>query len=144
MPVRSGDGSQDGGIRGGNSATDPVRGTVVLLDDDAWYRQGLRRPLQHEGCAVFEAEDISSFLRLLETHHVDVVVVDSVLGDNMDGWKEVRAVATRYPGMQIVYVSGYDKESILCFGGTPVERHYIKGRDGGHAIVQAVIDLLRG
>jgi DNA-binding NarL/FixJ family response regulator len=142
MPVQTGDATPDGANRPGNNTTDPTRGTVVLLDDDAYFRQASRRLLQNEGFAVFEAEDISSFLRILDAHHVDVVVADSVLGDHMDGWKEVKALATRHPVMKVVYVSGYDEEAILEVGGTPVERHYQKGRDG-FAIVQAVIEAMR-
>lgn len=143
MPVQTGDGTPDGLNRPSTSTTDPARGTVVLLDDDAFFRQSTRRPLQHEGFAVFEAEDISTFLRILDAHHVDVVVADSVLGDRTDGWKEVRALASRHPEMKVVFVSGYDEDAIVAVGRTPVDQHFLKGRDS-HSIVQAVIDAVRG
>ena len=76
---------------------------VVIADDHAVVRRGLRQVLEAEGGfdVVAEAGDIESARRYVRGHHPDVLVLDLNMpgGSTLDSIPEIRAAA---PETQIV------------------------------------------
>jgi DNA-binding NtrC family response regulator len=82
--------------------------TVLVVDDESMVRTLVRRMLEPGGCAVVEAEDGESALRLIERGQpaIDVVLTDLVM-PGIDGF-DIITVLTRYrPDLPLVCMSGF-------------------------------------
>ena len=83
--------------------------SVLLVDDHALIRQGLRRAFEQTDdlVVVAEAGSLSEALALENAHNPDVAVVDINLGDG-SGMDFVRTMRERRPGMGLVVLTMYD------------------------------------
>jgi len=89
------------------SPSDPVSGTILLVDDDLSVRRVSRRILERAGMRVRVAADVESALDILATEagNVDLVITDLVLPDA--GGAELAArVRDRFPGTRLLAMSG--------------------------------------
>src|SRR5436190_386832 len=88
--------------------------SVLLVDDHALIRQGLRRAFeQTEDLAVVaEAGSVAEALALDRAHQPDVLVVDVNLGDG-SGIEVVRHVRGERPNAGIVVLTMYDGDEHL-------------------------------
>jgi two-component system, NarL family, response regulator NreC len=79
---------------------------VVLADDHALVRQGVRALIESDGAlsVVGEAEDGDAALETIETCHPDVVVMDLAM-PTMDGVAATRKLLARWPELRIVMLS---------------------------------------
>jgi len=126
---------------GPKSLTDPVDGTVIVLDDDQLFRTTLRITLQRAGFRTYEAEDVQTLNQIFaDVGHVDVLVADNVLGDG-DGWAAARALLERSPGLKVVFMSGYSAEEITDYGHTAGQLYVMKA-SSGLDVVEAVVKLM--
>jgi DNA-binding NarL/FixJ family response regulator len=83
--------------------------SVLLVDDHALIRQGLRRAFEatDDLVVVAEASSLSEALALERAHSPDVAVVDVNLGDG-SGIEFVKATRERRPTMGLVVLTMYD------------------------------------
>ena len=83
--------------------------SVLLVDDHALIRQGLRRAFEQTDDlrVVGEAASLSEALALERAHSPDVAVVDVNLGDG-SGIEFVRTMRQRRPEMGLVVLTMYD------------------------------------
>jgi two-component system cell cycle sensor histidine kinase/response regulator CckA len=85
--------------------------TVVLVDDDEMVRLVASDYLGLQGYRVLAAAGGLEALALFEHERVDLLVTDVVMPE-MNGHELYRAAAERRPGLPVVYMSGYDPESV--------------------------------
>jgi CheY-like chemotaxis protein len=86
-----------------------VETTIVLVvDDESMVRRLVRRMLEPAVCAVVEAEDGESALRLIERGQpaIDVVLTDMKM-PGIDGYDIVRVLARYRPDLPVVCMSGF-------------------------------------
>jgi signal transduction histidine kinase/CheY-like chemotaxis protein len=69
----------------------PVRGTVLVIDDDASAREVIQRMLAKEGYRVIQASGGREGLRLARETRPDVITLD-VMMPGMDGWAVLGAL----------------------------------------------------
>jgi DNA-binding NarL/FixJ family response regulator len=83
--------------------------SVLLVDDHALIRQGLRRAFEQTDdlVVIAEAGSMSEALALERAHSPDVAVVDVNLGDG-SGIEFVRTMRQRRPEMGLVVLTMYD------------------------------------
>ena len=83
--------------------------SVLLVDDHALIRQGLRRAFEQTDdlVVVAEAGSLAEALALERAHNPDVAVVDVNLGDG-NGIEFVKTMRTRRPEMGLVVLTMYD------------------------------------
>lgn len=84
------------------------RPTVLVVEDEAALRAGIRRLLQNEGYTVLEAENGATALQLLEEapNSIALVLTDLRM-PVMDGRQLAAALARRRPSLPIVFMSGF-------------------------------------
>jgi two-component system, NarL family, response regulator LiaR len=87
---------------------------ILLADDHAITREGTRRLLEAEADldVIAEAADGEEAVRLVETLHPDILVLDISM-PRLNGVQVVKTLATSAPETGIVVLTGYDNEHYL-------------------------------
>ena len=93
---------------------DPTRPVVLVVEDEASYREGMAVGLRHEGFAVRTAVDGASALRAFAEERPDVVLLDVLLPD-MRGTEVCRRMHELAP-VPVVMVSAIDTELDVVLG----------------------------
>jgi len=90
--------------------------TVLLVEDEDGLRELTRRLLHRLGYTVVVAAGTEEAMRLFDaTPSVDVLLTDVVM-PGASGPQLVQQLATRRPGLKVIYMSGYTDESIVQHG----------------------------
>ena len=81
---------------------------VLLVEDDDAVRRIMSRQLRRLGASVLAAAGLEEALRLISDRvALDVLVSDVVMPD-ANGLQVAAALRERFPGLPVVFVSGYD------------------------------------
>jgi len=99
------------------AARSAVGRRVLVVEDDPSVRRMAVGALEHQGFLVESAGDGREALALLEANSTppDLVVTDLVL-PHLSGRAVRKAVVARYPGVPVLYVSGYPGDEIESRG----------------------------
>lgn len=92
-----------------------MEATVVLADDHAMLRDGLRMVLDShsEFTVVGEAEDGRQALELVERLHPDIVIMDIAM-PNLNGAEATRLIKRRYPLTKVVILTMHQSPEYLA------------------------------
>lgn len=93
--------------------------TLLLVEDDDAIRLLVRRILGRRGFAVLEAENGFEALKVAEEadRPLDLLISDMAM-PGMSGSELADALRSRFPGLKVLFMSGYfDEASVL----SPVE-----------------------
>jgi PAS domain S-box-containing protein len=85
--------------------TSAMRGSLLLVEDDAGVAAGIAAVLGSEGLRVRVATRGEDAMREIESERPDLIIVDLQLRD-MPGAMLYDAVAERWPGMPVIFISG--------------------------------------
>jgi len=87
--------------------------TILLVEDDSQVRDLAYAILRRQGYGVFFAEDGNIALEILTKQHgkIDLILTDVIM-PGMSGKELYDKVAELYPGMKILYMSGYTNNII--------------------------------
>lgn len=87
-------------------------GHILLVEDEADVRQTIARQLRLNGYTVTEAECGVAALALVTSEDVfDLVLTDIVMPGEIQGPKLAHLLRQKFPGLPIVFMSGYPKEA---------------------------------
>jgi two-component system, cell cycle sensor histidine kinase and response regulator CckA len=86
--------------------------TVLLVEDEDPVRLFSARALRNKGYRVIEAKSGEAALDVIQSagESVDLVVTDVVM-PRMDGPEMAAKIRERYPGMKVIFISGYTQEA---------------------------------
>jgi two-component system, cell cycle sensor histidine kinase and response regulator CckA len=89
------------------------KGTILLVEDEGMVRAVAERALARKGYQVLTAAHGEEALEILETRDagVDLLISDVVM-PTMDGPTLVRHARERFPGLRIIFMSGYAEEQL--------------------------------
>jgi DNA-binding NtrC family response regulator len=79
---------------------------ILIVDDEEIVRTSCRRILEPEGYSVRTAGSGAEAFALLEQHETDVVLTDLMMPD-MDGIEVLRNTREKWPGIEVVIMTGY-------------------------------------
>lgn len=80
--------------------------TVLIVDDEEEFRDVTMKRLKKKGLQVMTAESGKKALKTLETHRVDVVLLD-VRMPEMDGIETLRNIRAQKPLVEVVLLTGH-------------------------------------
>lgn len=80
--------------------------TVLIVEDDALYRNALARALRREGYITLESEGVDEARAALRAHLPDLAVVDLKLGDG-SGIDVLLEIAELAPGCRTILLTGF-------------------------------------
>jgi two-component system nitrate/nitrite response regulator NarL len=108
----------------------PAAPRVVIADDDAVFRSGVRAALQDAGIIVIaEADNGRDAIDLAVHFRPDVVLMDVVMV-GMDGISATRAIAARAPEVRVVLLTSSDDAELGMIGlRAGANGHLVKGID---------------
>ncbi|MCU0290892.1 MAG: PAS domain S-box protein [Thermoanaerobaculaceae bacterium] len=98
--------------------TPPRRsGTVMVVEDDAMVRRLVSEILAGSGCSVLSAGSPDECLERLADHDGPLhLLVTDVIMPGLNGRELFAEVARRYPGIKVLYISGYTRNVIAHHG----------------------------
>ena len=87
--------------------------TVLIVDDDEYFRALARTLLEPGGFDVIEADGLAACLAVIRVHPVDAVILDMIMPDR-DGIEALRELKMLYPRTKVLTISGaHDSELFL-------------------------------
>ncbi len=126
------------GARGGEA--------VLLVEDDAGARDQMRKILKESGYMVLEADPADSGPGQVDGRGVSVRLAICELhlpgaeaGSGLPG-----PLVTRYPGMRLLFVSGYTAGALRLSGTLPEGARFLQRPFGPQALARAVREALDG
>ncbi|HWR52001.1 MAG TPA: response regulator [Bryobacteraceae bacterium] len=99
----------------------PIRETVLLVDDEPQVVTLVREMLIREGYSVMDASAGSEALDLVKTRdtRIDLLLTDIVMPD-LNGRDLADQIKRLRPGLKVLYMSGFMKETILKYYGISI------------------------
>ena len=125
------------------TASQPIR--VVLADDHAVVRKGIRGFLEEGGdiVVVAEAADGDQAVALVSQHEPDVAVLD-IRMPGVSGIEAGRRIAAEHPDVKVLILTAYDDEPyVLALLRAGAKGYILKSADSAQ-LVQAVRAAHRG
>ena len=95
----------------------PRQVAVLVVDDEATARRGLRRIVAAAGFRVVEADGPAAALKALaEDHDIGLVFSDVRMPNSSDGIGFIRSVRQRFPKLPLAAVTGYAEDLDVLAG----------------------------
>jgi DNA-binding NarL/FixJ family response regulator len=117
---------------------------LVLVDDHAIVREGLRTLLEVEGFEVVgEAGDAESAMPLIAELHPDVVLMD-LLMPGMNGLDATRELVARHPDLRILVLSSATEELLVRQALDAGAWGYLPKEVGRVALGEAIRGIVEG
>jgi two-component system, NarL family, response regulator NreC len=120
----------------------PIR--VVLADDHVLVRQGLRSLLEREKFQVVaEASDGQDLIRLAETHHPDIAVLDISM-PTLNGIEAARELARSSPQTKTILLTQHEEEQYIHEALEVGVKGYVLKSQVASDLVHAMQQVSRG
>lgn len=123
--------------------TQPIR--VVLADDHAVVRKGIKEFLEAEGdiVVVAEATNGQEAVEKVAAHQPDVAVLDIQM-PKMTGIEATRRIKTRWPGTRVMVLTAYDDDPYIFALLQAGASGYILKTASSEELIRAVRTVYRG
>jgi PAS domain S-box-containing protein len=117
--------------------------TVLLAEDEDGVRALIRQVLRAEGYAVLDARDGAEAIWLAGRHGggVDLLITDVVM-PGLDGRGLAERLGGRYPGLKVLYLSGYTDDAVVRRGVSREEVHFLQKPFSPAALARKVREVL--
>ena len=119
--------------------------TILLVEDEETLRNLARRVLGNLGYRVLGAASAAEAWEVLgESGHIDMLLTDLVLPGGVQGCELATRMLSQVPGMRVLYMSGYTRNSVVHAGRLDkgvcfIEKPFTP--DGLAKAVRCVLDL---
>ncbi len=86
-----------------------AKGHILVVDDDQTFGEALCQVLCGEGYNVARASEFRAALEILEGEQpIDLLLVDIVMPDSVNGIALSRMARLRRRGLKVIYLTGYN------------------------------------
>ena len=120
----------------------PIR--IVLADDHVLVRQGLKSLLEREKFQVIaEASDGQDAVRLTETHHPDITVMDISM-PTLNGIDAARELARSCPRTKAILLTQHEEEQYIHEALQAGVKGYVLKNQVANDLIQAIRQVGRG
>ncbi|MDR1889468.1 MAG: response regulator [Zoogloeaceae bacterium] len=124
--------------------TNPREGTrILIIDDSQTIVTALKRVLQSAGCSPITALDAASGLKLVLSHHPELIFLDIVM-PGINGFAALRALRRdeRTKHIPIIMMSGNEQATEQFFGARIGADDFMKKPFSRHEIFARIEQLL--
>lgn len=123
---------------------EPLRGRVLLVEDEPVVRMTLKSDLEDIGLEVWEADHPDRALELFDGRDSFDLVVSDVMMPGMSGPKLAERLRERRPGLLVVYVSAHPEEELLRRGIVPLDAPVLQKPFSKEALAERLAAELEG
>ncbi len=100
---------------------------VLVVDDEISITRMVQMILGRYGIRAVTASDPRAVLEMVERNGPDIgVLLSDVAMPGMNGFELVKAVRCRQPGIRVIYMSGYPRDSISGYRDIPREDGFLQ------------------
>jgi two-component system cell cycle sensor histidine kinase/response regulator CckA len=93
------------------------RETVLVVEDEDEVRELVRQVLENSGYTVLTASDGVEAIEVATASKIPVhLVITDVVMPKMGGPEAAKSLEKRFPGVSVLYISGYTDEAIVRHG----------------------------
>jgi len=119
--------------------------TVLVVEDETGMRSLARDVLEAHGFKVFVASGRDEALRVFALHAstIDLLLVDVVMPE-VEGHKLAEELIARRAGLKVLYMSGYEKETLARRGFIAAEAIFLSKPFEPAGLVAKVREVLEG
>jgi two-component system response regulator NreC len=117
---------------------------IVLADDHVLVRQGLKSLLEREHFQVMaEASDGQDAVRLIETHHPDVAILDISM-PTLNGIDAARGLSRTAPKTRVILLTQHEEEQYIHEALEAGVKGYVLKNQVANDLIQAIRQVCRG
>jgi DNA-binding NarL/FixJ family response regulator len=117
---------------------------IVLADDHVLVRQGLRSLLEREHFQVMaEASDGQDAVRLIETHHPDIAILDISM-PTLNGIDAARSLSRGAPKTKVILLTQHEEEQYIHEALEAGVKGYVLKNQVANDLIQAIRQVCRG
>jgi len=117
---------------------------IVLADDHVLVRQGLKSLLEREHFQVMaEASDGQEAVRLIETHHPDIAILDISM-PTLNGIDAARSLVRSAPKTKIILLTQHEEEQYIHEALEAGVKGYVLKSQVANDLIQAIRQVCRG
>jgi len=117
---------------------------IVLADDHVLVRQGLKSLLEREHFQVMaEASDGQDAVRLIETHHPDVAILDISM-PTLNGIDAARGLSRTAPKTKVILLTQHEEEQYIHEALEAGVKGYVLKNQVANDLIQAIRQVCRG
>ena len=117
---------------------------IMLADDHSMFRQGLKAFLEREGFnVVAEATDGHEAVRLAETHHPELAVLDLNM-PLLSGLYAAQEIQKISPRTQTILLTMYEEEAYVLEALRAGIRGYVLKAQAAEDLVKAIREVAKG
>ncbi len=118
---------------------------IILADDHALVRQGIRKIIEEDGNlkVVGEAGDGMELLEILKTIHPDLVIVDITM-PRLRGLEATKRIKHLYPRVKVMVLSMHRSKEYLRQAVAAGVSGYVLKEDAGTALHTAIKAIRNG
>ena len=122
----------------------PGRPTILLVDDDVAFRSVTVRMLEKRGYRVLPVGNGEQAVALLESKDtsIDLLLTDVVLPGSLQGIHLAQRAARLHPGMPVIYMSAYSRDTIEKAGRLEEGTDYLEKPFTAENLTQKIRDGL--
>jgi len=120
-------------------------GTILLVEDNASVRTASARTLRANGYSVLEAGNSQEAFKVLKEYgqeKLDMLLTDMVM-PGMSGTDFADQLSPHYPGLEVLYISGYADESISPNGVLRSDIELLRKPFTSKSLIKKVHDILK-
>ncbi|HET8712061.1 MAG TPA: PAS domain S-box protein [Gemmatimonadales bacterium] len=117
--------------------------TILVVEDEPAVLSLSQRALEAQGYVVLAASDATTALRLVERHGGTIhLLLTDVVMPGMSGRDLADQLASRRPGIRVLYMSGYPGDAIVQHGELPSGSAFLQKPFSPDGLARKVRDLL--
>jgi CheY-like chemotaxis protein len=83
--------------------------SILLIDDEEEQNALISKLLSNLGYKVFSVQSGEDGLNFLQSQKVDLVILDMIMGDGLNGRETYEQILKHYPDQKAIVISGYAK-----------------------------------
>jgi DNA-binding NarL/FixJ family response regulator len=119
--------------------------TVVLADDHAMFREGIKRIIERIADVIIagEVNDGLELLELLKTSCPNLVILDISM-PNLRGLEAIREIKKSYPQVKIIVLTMHKKKEFILQALRGGADGYLLKEDAGGELIRAVQTIRNG